>query len=355
MSASPSNTRRPRPPGMAMAGLRPVVAVYSTFLSPRPSTRPTSTSGCTAVRSFSCSTVPASPGTTGQSHHGILDMALALSIPGMTVFAPSSAEDVEPMLRAALALPGPSTIRLPKTAPRHVDPDEAGAGLRPANCARATGRSACSPWEDGGGVPGRGRGAGGRRSRRDGVGRPGGVTARHGDARGRGAAPTRGDGGGWRAFRRCRRIPGRLDGRRWPADAQRPWPSGSRASTWRRARPTTSWRTSAWTGRASPKRAEGGPRGGGGRAATLTSPTPSAGRHRLVGPAAPALEDVVQPYPLAGTEHRPPVDTFGESATATVPTMASKTDTRNCHQLTSPGRRGPASRRARSAAGRRGL
>ena len=68
-------------------------------------------------------------GDDGPSHHGVLDMALALSVPGMTVFAPSSAEEVESMLRDGPCAPGPSTIRVPKTAPRHVDPDEVGAGL----------------------------------------------------------------------------------------------------------------------------------------------------------------------------------------------------------------------------------
>ena len=33
------------------------------------------------------------------------------------------------MLRTALELPGPSTIRVPKTAPRHVDPEDVGSGL----------------------------------------------------------------------------------------------------------------------------------------------------------------------------------------------------------------------------------
>ena len=33
------------------------------------------------------------------------------------------------MLRAALELTGPSTIRFPKTAPRHVGPDDVGGGL----------------------------------------------------------------------------------------------------------------------------------------------------------------------------------------------------------------------------------
>jgi 1-deoxy-D-xylulose-5-phosphate synthase len=48
----------------------------------------------------------------------------------MTVFAPSSAEEVGPMLQTALGLQGPSTIRMPKTAPRHVDPREVGSGLQ---------------------------------------------------------------------------------------------------------------------------------------------------------------------------------------------------------------------------------
>jgi 1-deoxy-D-xylulose-5-phosphate synthase len=48
----------------------------------------------------------------------------------MTVFAPSAAEEVGPMLTTALTLPGPSTIRFPKTAPRHVDDHEVGSGLR---------------------------------------------------------------------------------------------------------------------------------------------------------------------------------------------------------------------------------
>ena len=114
--------------GMAMAGLRPVVAVYSTFLSRAfdQTNLDVGLHGCPVVFVLDRAGIT---GDDGPSHHGVLDMALALSVPGMTVFAPSSAEDVEPMLRAALALQGPSTIRVPKTAPRHVDPDEVGAGL----------------------------------------------------------------------------------------------------------------------------------------------------------------------------------------------------------------------------------
>ena len=79
-------------------------------------------------------------GDDGPSHHGILDLALALSIPGMTVFAPSSAEEVEPMLRTALELPGPSTIRFPKTAaaPRRP-PTRSATGSRRSRCAAGDG------------------------------------------------------------------------------------------------------------------------------------------------------------------------------------------------------------------------
>jgi 1-deoxy-D-xylulose-5-phosphate synthase len=114
--------------GMAMAGLRPVVAVYSTFLSRAfdQANLDVGLHACPVVFVLDRAGVT---GDDGPSHHGALDLALALSIPGMTVFAPSAAEEVEPMLRAALELSGPSTIRFPKTPARHVDPSEAGVGL----------------------------------------------------------------------------------------------------------------------------------------------------------------------------------------------------------------------------------
>jgi 1-deoxy-D-xylulose-5-phosphate synthase len=143
-SASPSSTghlgRR-----HGHGRLAPVVAVYSTFWSRSfdQANLDVGLHGCPVVFVLDRAGIT---GDDGPSHHGILDLALALSIPGMTVFAPSSAEEVEPMLRTALELPGPSTIRVPKTAPRHVDPDEVGAGSRRASCAPATGRSASSAW-----------------------------------------------------------------------------------------------------------------------------------------------------------------------------------------------------------------
>src|SRR5580698_8363616 len=114
--------------GMAMAGIRPVVAVYSTFFS-RAFDQANLDVGLHQSPVVFVLDRAGITGDDGPSHHGILDMALALAIPGMTVFAPSAAEEVGPMLRTALALPGPSSIRYPKGVARHVDPAGVGHGL----------------------------------------------------------------------------------------------------------------------------------------------------------------------------------------------------------------------------------
>jgi len=114
--------------GMGMAGIRPVVAVYSTFFS-RAFDQANLDVGLHSSPVVFVLDRAGITGDDGPSHHGILDMALALAIPGMAVFAPSAAEEIGPMLRTALELPGPSTIRFPKTAPRHIDESEVGEGL----------------------------------------------------------------------------------------------------------------------------------------------------------------------------------------------------------------------------------
>ena len=68
-------------------------------------------------------------GPDGPSHHGVLDLALCCKVPGMTVFAPSSAQEVPIMLETALQLSGPASIRYPRTAARHVPADQVGSGL----------------------------------------------------------------------------------------------------------------------------------------------------------------------------------------------------------------------------------
>ncbi len=114
--------------GMAMTGLRPVVAVYSTFFS-RAFDQANLDIGLHKVPVVLVLDRAGITGDDGPSHHGVLDMALCLSIPGMTVFAPSSAPEVEAMLATALTLDGPSVIRFPKTPAPAVAPGSEGSGL----------------------------------------------------------------------------------------------------------------------------------------------------------------------------------------------------------------------------------
>ena len=81
--------------------MRPVVAVYSTFFS-RAFDQANLDVGLHGLPVVMVLDRAGITGDDGPSHHGVLDMALALSIPGMTVFAPSSAPEVEVMLAEAL-------------------------------------------------------------------------------------------------------------------------------------------------------------------------------------------------------------------------------------------------------------
>jgi 1-deoxy-D-xylulose-5-phosphate synthase len=114
--------------GMAMSGLRPVVAVYSTFFS-RAFDQANLDVGLHGVPVVFALDRAGITGDNGPSHHGVLDLALCLRIPGMTIFAPSSAQEMPVMLETALGLSGPSSIRYPNTAARHVAPDQVGSGL----------------------------------------------------------------------------------------------------------------------------------------------------------------------------------------------------------------------------------
>jgi 1-deoxy-D-xylulose-5-phosphate synthase len=114
--------------GMAAAGLRPVVAVYSTFFS-RAFDQANLDVGLHGLPVVFALDRAGITGDDGPSHHGVLDLALMTEIPGMTIFAPSSAEEVGIVLEEALALPGPSAIRFPKTPARHAAPGAVGRGL----------------------------------------------------------------------------------------------------------------------------------------------------------------------------------------------------------------------------------
>jgi 1-deoxy-D-xylulose-5-phosphate synthase len=127
--------------GMAMGGLRPVVAVYSTFLT-RAIDQVTYDVGLHGLPVVFCLDRAGITGDDGPSHHGVLDLALLTKVPGMTVFAPSSYQELGVMLHDALDLcDGPAAIRWSKTAAPSVEPDQVGSG-RAARRVRS-GRDIC--------------------------------------------------------------------------------------------------------------------------------------------------------------------------------------------------------------------
>ena len=115
--------------GMAMGGLRPVVAVYSTFLT-RAFDQVNLDVGLHGQPVVFVLDRAGVTGDDGPSHHGLLDMVLLSKVPDMTLFAPSNYAEVGRMLHDALDLctDGPATIRFPKTMPP-ADDDETGEGL----------------------------------------------------------------------------------------------------------------------------------------------------------------------------------------------------------------------------------
>ncbi|HEV3226095.1 MAG TPA: 1-deoxy-D-xylulose-5-phosphate synthase [Acidimicrobiales bacterium] len=115
--------------GMAMGGLRPVVAVYATFLT-RAIDQVMYDVGLHRQPVIFCLDRAGITGDDGASHHGVLDMALLSKVPGMTILAPSSYQELGQMLRDALDIvEGPVAIRWPKTNARNVPADEVGHGL----------------------------------------------------------------------------------------------------------------------------------------------------------------------------------------------------------------------------------
>ena len=117
--------------GMAMGGLRPVVALYSTFLN-RAWDQVVYDVAMHRLPVIFCLDRAGITGDDGPSHHGVYDMALLSKVPGMRVLAPSSTQDLQQMLSDAISLAdtGPVAIRYPKGLARNVDENDIGSGLQ---------------------------------------------------------------------------------------------------------------------------------------------------------------------------------------------------------------------------------
>ncbi|NDH90027.1 MAG: 1-deoxy-D-xylulose-5-phosphate synthase, partial [Flavobacteriia bacterium] len=99
--------------GMAAAGLRPVVNVYSTF-SQRAVDQWIHDVALQNLPVILCLDRAGLVGEDGGTHHGVFDLALFRSVPNTAIWAPRNGEALEEALREAHAYGGPSIIRYPK-------------------------------------------------------------------------------------------------------------------------------------------------------------------------------------------------------------------------------------------------
>ena len=99
--------------GMARAGLRPFVAIYSTFLA-RGFDQVMYDIGLHKLPVVICIDRAGVTGPDGASHHGLHDIAMYARVPGMTIFSPSSLQELPVMMNQALEMSGPVAIRWPR-------------------------------------------------------------------------------------------------------------------------------------------------------------------------------------------------------------------------------------------------
>jgi len=106
--------------GMAKAGMKPIVDIYSTFLQ---------RSFDQIFQEVCLQNLPVVfaldraglTGPEGPTHHGVFDVPYLRLFPNMTSMAPGDEADVQPMLALALRHPGPISLRYPKVSLERVE------------------------------------------------------------------------------------------------------------------------------------------------------------------------------------------------------------------------------------------
>jgi 1-deoxy-D-xylulose-5-phosphate synthase len=99
--------------GQAKAGLRPIVAIYSTFLQ-RSFDQLFQEVALQNLPVTFCLDRAGLTGPDGPTHHGVFDTVYLRLLPNFVVMAPGDELDVAPMLKFALAHDGPASLRYPK-------------------------------------------------------------------------------------------------------------------------------------------------------------------------------------------------------------------------------------------------
>ncbi len=106
--------------GLAAAGLRPVVAIYSTFLQ-RSYDQIIHDVALQKLPVVFCLDRAGLVGDDGPTHHGVFDLSYLRTVPGLVVMAPKDEKELKDMLATALTHDGPSAIRYPSGTGSGVD------------------------------------------------------------------------------------------------------------------------------------------------------------------------------------------------------------------------------------------
>jgi 1-deoxy-D-xylulose-5-phosphate synthase len=114
--------------GLACEGLKPVVAIYSTFLQ---------RAYDQLIHDICIQNLPVTfaidrgglVGADGPTHHGSFDLSYLRCLPGMVVMAPSDEAECRLMLNTAYGIDGPAAVRYPRGTGPGVDPGTGLSGL----------------------------------------------------------------------------------------------------------------------------------------------------------------------------------------------------------------------------------
>jgi len=99
--------------GMAKGGLRPVVAIYSTFLQ-RGMDQVFQEACLQKLPVVLCMDRAGLVGSDGAVHHGFMDIAYLRPMPNIVLMAPADAAEMRAALRLALSLDRPAALRYPR-------------------------------------------------------------------------------------------------------------------------------------------------------------------------------------------------------------------------------------------------
>ncbi|ULQ59708.1 1-deoxy-D-xylulose-5-phosphate synthase [Brucepastera parasyntrophica] len=119
--------------GLAAGGIRPVVAIYSTFIQRAVDQLIHDVALQHLPVVFALDRAGPVP-DDGETHQGLYDIALFRPVPGVSILSPASAAEMKQMLAWAVSQNGPVILRYPKTScppelPEFSLPLEAGRGI----------------------------------------------------------------------------------------------------------------------------------------------------------------------------------------------------------------------------------